>query len=47
MRNKLMIRLLAGVFSVALMISLLPMQEAHAESALATGYVNTAKLNLR
>ena len=47
MRNKLWIRLLAGLFSVALMISLLPMQEAHAESALATGYVNTAKLNLR
>ena len=47
MRNRLWIRLLAGLFSVALMISLLPMQEAHAESALATGYVNTAKLNLR
>ena len=47
MRNKLWIRLLAGLFSIALMVSLLPMQKAHAESALATGYVNTAKLNLR
>ena len=41
MRNKLWIRLLAGLFSVALMFSLIPMQTAHAESALATGYVNT------
>ena len=47
MRNKIWIRLLAGVFSIALMITLLPMREAHAETALATGYVNTAKLNLR
>lgn len=47
MRNKLWIRLLAGLFSVALMFSLIPMQEAYAESALATGYVNTTKLNLR
>ena len=47
MRNKIWLRLLAGLFSIALMVSLIPMREAHAESALATGYVNTSKLNLR
>ncbi len=29
------------------MVSLIPMREAHAETTLATGYVNTSKLNLR
>jgi uncharacterized protein YgiM (DUF1202 family) len=47
MRNKTWIRLLAGVFCVALLIGALPMQRAHAETALASGFVNTAKLNLR
>ena len=47
MRNKTWIRLLSGLFCVALLISALPMREAHAETALASGFVNTTKLNLR
>ncbi|MEZ4509432.1 MAG: SH3 domain-containing protein [Eubacteriales bacterium] len=47
MRNKTWIRLLAGLFCVALLIGLMPMQSAHAESAIASGFVNTTKLNLR
>lgn len=39
-------KLLAGLFSVLLLVSVLP-QTAHAETALATGYVNTTKLNMR
>ena len=47
MRNKTWIRLLAGVFCAAFLIGALPMREARAETALASGFVNTAKLNLR
>ena len=47
MRNKTWMKLLAGFFCVALLIGALPMQQAHAESTLATGFVNTTKLNLR
>lgn len=47
MRNKIWIRLLAGLFCVMLLIGAVPMREAHAETALASGFVNTAKLNLR
>lgn len=44
--KKISIKLLAGLFSVLLLVSVLP-QTAHAETALATGYVNTTKLNMR
>ena len=44
--KRISIKLLAGLFSVLLLISVLP-QTAHAETALATGYVNTTKLNMR
>ena len=47
MRSKTWIRILAGLFCVALLIGTMPMREAHAESALASGFVNTTKLNLR
>ena len=47
MRNKIWVRLLAGLFCIALIVGMMPMREAHAESALASGFVNTAKLNLR
>ena len=41
------IRLLAGIFGILLLFSALPQESAHAETALATGFVNTAKLNMR
>ena len=47
MRNKNWIRLIAGLACLALVIGMMPMREAHAESALASGFVNTTKLNLR
>ena len=47
MRNKNWIRLLAGLACVALLIGMVPVREAHAESTLASGFVYTTKLNLR
>ena len=39
--------MLAAVACALLLVSAIPMQTAHAESTLATGFVNTAKLNMR
>lgn len=45
--KRISIRLLAGIFGILLLFSALPQETAHAETALATGFVNTAKLNMR
>ena len=47
MRTKTWTRVLAGLFCIALLIGIMPMERAHAETAIASGYVNTTKLNLR
>lgn len=39
--------ILAGITCMLLLYAALPMQTAHAESTLATGFVNTTKLNMR
>ncbi|MCE5188468.1 MAG: SH3 domain-containing protein [Eubacteriales bacterium] len=41
------LKLFAGVLGVLVLFSAMPQNAAHAETALATGYVNTTKLNMR
>lgn len=47
MRKHRILRLMAGLLCLALLIAALPTRASRAESALAAGYVNTAKLNIR
>ncbi|HWR31337.1 MAG TPA: SH3 domain-containing protein, partial [Negativicutes bacterium] len=47
MKRKIIIRITTALLSLVLLAALMPQTVAHAETALATGYVNTAKLNMR
>lgn len=47
MKRKIIVRITTTLLSLALLAVLLPQTVAHAETALATGFVNTAKLNMR
>ena len=45
--KRTIIRFFAALGCIALLFTALPIQSAHAESTLATGFVNTTKLNMR